>query len=508
MGRSLRGCGLVAVVGLSLVLGTGPALGTPTTAATSGTPGVAERTVAVTAQARPLQDTFVTPKKPRRSFGRAARLATGPRAQALLAFRTPASDVSEAEIVDAELCVVARRASRPRLAVAPVTGGWSNRTTWRTRPRVASKTLTTWSSPVKARSRVCLALPTSAVEGEVTELALRGTRGAKGAVFGSRESARKLAPVLKVTVKGKPAPKPVSPTPSPEPTPEPSPEPTPDLPLPDLGTVLWDGAFEQGGIPDGRNGPECGTGAADGPNSAEDQYGSVEEMGNTACTNKVELTDELTRTLDSKRALKITMAAGQQREQLQSTYSWRPDDKGTVDEWYGFSLYYGTDWDLTQVSGSRWHNPVAFRMEGGNGSLNFSGDMDLNNGTGQPYTRFSTPHMILRRNTVMHNQGFYDDGLGLDKIDLGPIVTGEWMDFVCHVRWSTTATNALRECWRDGVHMGARTSVNAISSNKHTLRVGQYQATSIDHDRTTYVDNVRIGTSYAAVDPSLPRPRS
>ncbi len=49
--------------------------------------------------------------------------------------------------------------------------------------------------------------------------------------------------------------------------------------------------------------------------------------------------------------------------------------------------------------------------------------------------------MMLRRNTVKDKEGFYTDGLGLDKIDAGPIVKGQWMDFVVHIRWSTTSTN-------------------------------------------------------------------
>ncbi len=131
--------------------------------------------------------------------------------------------------------------------------------------------------------------------------------------------------------------------------------------------------------------------------------------------------------------------------------------------------------------------------------------MDMNNANGQSYARFSEPHMVLRRNTVKNSQGFYKDGKGLDKIDLGPIVTGKWMDFVCHIRWSTTSTNALRECWRDGVYKGASTTLNAVAANRHDLRVGQYQTTSIGHERTTFYDNVRIGTSYDAVDPSRAR---
>jgi hypothetical protein len=154
------------------------------------------------------------------------------------------------------------------------------------------------------------------------------------------------------------------------------------------GKVLWSGDFESGGVPHGANGLSCGTGTADGPDSAADQYASVEEMGNTACTNAVSLSGVRTRTADSKRSLRIVMGAAQQRELAASKFTWTPDDKGSVDQWYGFSIYYDSaDWLLggglaSEVSGSSWHTPVAWRMDGDNGSLNFSGDMNMSNANG------------------------------------------------------------------------------------------------------------------------------
>ena len=157
-----------------------------------------------------------------------------------------------------------------------------------------------------------------------------------------------------------------------------------------------------------------------------------------------------------------------------------------------------------EISGSDWVNPVGWRTQGANGSLNFFGDMNMSNANGRSYKSFSSPHMILRRNTVRNQEGFYKDGKGLDKMDLGPIVTNKWMDFVCHIRWSTTRHNALRECWRDGHYRGAKTSRNAVDTHS-PARGGLPGGTSIRHTRTMYVDNVRIGTTYRAVDPSRTR---
>ncbi len=156
----------------------------------------------------------------------------------------------------------------------------------------------------------------------------------------------------------------------PKPTTSTSPTATPTTsPAPDAGKVLWDGAFETGGVPHGAYGPSCGTGTSDGPNSSADQYSSVQEMGNSACTSDVHMSSSLTRTSDSTRSLKVVIGPKQQREQPVSKYSWVPDGKGTVDQWYGFSMYYSSDWNqgggiLNEISGSYWHNPIAFRMDG------------------------------------------------------------------------------------------------------------------------------------------------
>ena len=83
------------------------------------------------------------------------------------------------------------------------------------------------------------------------------------------------------------------------------------------------------------------------------------------------------------------MGAAQQRRALAaSKFTWTPDDKGGVDQWYGFSMYYDSGLACSGVGCSRrsrvpsWHTPVAWRMDGDNGSLNFSGDMNMSNANG------------------------------------------------------------------------------------------------------------------------------
>ena len=131
------------------------------------------------------------------------------------------------------------------------------------------------------------------------------------------------------------------------------------MPAPVAGKVLWSGDFEAGGVPHGANGLNSGTGSADGPDAAVDQYASVEEMGNTACTNSVSLSGARTRTADSQRSLKLVMGAAQRRELAASKFTWTPDDKGGVDQWYGFSMYYrlglAHGWAALGYHGYSWH---------------------------------------------------------------------------------------------------------------------------------------------------------
>ena len=497
---NLTVCASVMILTVGLTVGTDPT-------AASATGGSTSRFVT---SSSPRQDTYVN-----RSLivevGSKPRLKLmGGRGHGLVSFVTPVAEPeAEAVPVSARVCVTpVRTTPRTRLAVYSAPSEWDEGTTWATRPRLERNRLGRSARALKAGRRTCIRIPVAALEPGETELRLRPSRF-RGRIILKSSEARTAPASLKVKWRGKksdrdPATPPADPSVPPT---DPSVPPADPSAPPEQG-LLWDGGFDSGGIPHGANGPRCDTGIADGPDAAVDQYTSVEQAGNTTCANKIDLVKDHTRTPDSKRALKIVLAPGEQREQPQSRFTWVPDDRGTVDQWYGFSFFYDDDWNqggglAKEVSGSYWHNPLAFRMDGDNGSLNFSGDMDLNNANGRSYEKFTTPHLILRRNTVQNANGLYKDGAGLDKLDLGPIVTNKWMDIVCHIRWSTTATNALRECWRDGTYMGSRTTRNAVDNVTHRLRVGQYQTTEIKHSRTTYMDNVRVGTSYAVVDPSV-----
>lgn len=247
--------------------------------------------------------------------------------------------------------------------------------------------------------------------------------------------------------------------------------------------VSWDGGFDDGGVP---------AGTVTGGGTGSTTYSSIQQWGGAGTSS---LVTDRRRTAGSTRALKAVLPAGAAREQWVSSRTWTPDAKGTVDSWYGFSMYLDKDWDqgkglAAEVNGSSWFIPAEWRSAGTDGSLSLTGA-----------SVGGKPRLELRR------RGSFADGLGSDKIDAGPLVTERWMDFVVHVRWST-AGGAVRELWRDGVLLGRKTSSNATSSAVHALRIGPAQATSITHTRTTFVDNVLMGSSYAAVDPALDRTSS
>jgi hypothetical protein len=81
------------------------------------------------------------------------------------------------------------------------------------------------------------------------------------------------------------------------------------------------------------------------------------------------------------------------------------------------------------------------------------------------------------------------------------VFQGQWMDFVYHIKWSTGSTG-FREEWRDGVKMGRYDGPTLGTLSPFEHRIGIYEGTAVNHTRTLYVDNHRVGTSYAAVDPS------
>jgi hypothetical protein len=94
----------------------------------------------------------------------------------------------------------------------------------------------------------------------------------------------------------------------------------------------------------------------------------------------------------------------------------------------------------------------------------------------------------------------------------GPLTKGVWTDWVEEIKWNNlnaagtdiVHNTGYRRVWRDGTlisdHVGDTVQ---YPGGKWTHRFGIYQGSAINHSRILYYDELRIGKSYAAVDPSI-----
>jgi hypothetical protein len=167
-----------------------------------------------------------------------------------------------------------------------------------------------------------------------------------------------------------------------------------------------------------------------------------------------------------------------------------PDGVKGQERWYGYSLSLGSDWNLSQIVNNRQY----FFF-----------------GPGFRYTQTSVngPGSALEADRIDAVPTFYT-GSNLSntvgattagRFKVGSVFTNRWMDFVYHIKWST-GSDGFREVWRDGVKVGRYDGPTLGTSSAFELRTGIYQGTAVNHTRTMYVDNHRVGTSYAAVDPA------
>lgn len=166
------------------------------------------------------------------------------------------------------------------------------------------------------------------------------------------------------------------------------------------------------------------------------------------------------------------------------------------DAWYGISIYVDEDWDLNQIGDTREHFLAMFSMRWTDLSTSKNGP---GNGIGvDRVAGDSVPHFVADRET----RGWDYPHPGDDRIDLGPVVKGEWIDFVIHIKWSASPDSGVREYWRDGKLMGRSTKQNMGTDAEVHHRMGIYQGTAVDHERRLYWDNHRVGNSYAEVNPA------
>ncbi len=195
------------------------------------------------------------------------------------------------------------------------------------------------------------------------------------------------------------------------------------------------------------------------------------------------------------RAIRLTMPASRgseanvpKRKFLDvPNLSWSPG----AEYWYGIRLYFDENWELSEIRDNRdqFTSLLSFRYA----------DADIN-GTGSVklvQSDLGAPCLVHTRAALSADE--YGDGAGEDPLYLGPVIEEEWIELVCHFKWSHTAENALKECWRDGTWMGRSTRQNMSFDATVSHRVGIYEGPGVDHERTLYWDDHRIGRSHQAV---------
>ncbi len=253
----------------------------------------------------------------------------------------------------------------------------------------------------------------------------------------------------------------------PAPAPVPAPAPGPVAAASSAG-MLWGSNFEDGNL---------------------GIYKTVRTEGSGTRGSHV-ITTERART--GVRSMKITLPASTSggtigRYQL---VAGMPIGTNGQDRWYGYSLSLGSDWDLSQILDSRSY------FLGGTG-FRYTGTPANGPGSNLDATVVSGSAQWLTGTNLASTVG--SDHVG--EAVLGRVTMNQWSDFVFHMKWST-GSDGLREVWRDGVLVGRYSGPTLGLNSTFEHRIGLYQGTAVNHTRTMYVDNHRVGTSYAAVDPS------
>lgn len=106
----------------------------------------------------------------------------------------------------------------------------------------------------------------------------------------------------------------------------------------------------------------------------------------------------------------------------------------------------------------------------------------------------------------LQNDRFNIRGRGSESprplLDLGPIVRGQWIDFVVHQKWSSDSSVGFVEVYRNGVLVLPLTHLATMEDGSAPLflSVGEYRDLSNSGTAILYSDDIRIGTTRASVD--------
>ncbi len=127
----------------------------------------------------------------------------------------------------------------------------------------------------------------------------------------------------------------------------------------------------------------------------------------------------------------------------------------------------------------------------------------------------SPPLSLNVENGQFSVQGGYGNPSGPQHFlkPVGPATTGQWSDWVLHVKFSPDPSVGFVEVWRDGALVlprfapGSGTMYPGPGGQAASLlKIGPYRDSSIATPGTMYFDNWRIGTTQEAVARSVPAP--
>jgi hypothetical protein len=160
--------------------------------------------------------------------------------------------------------------------------------------------------------------------------------------------------------------------------------------------------------------------------------------------------------------------------------------------WYAWSVLIPEDYKYVDTSAQnyqimgQWHDqPEPGRKPTGN-----SPPISVHYHSSGPSQGFRIQYGLRKRGPIQEIEA--------------PIQKGKWVDLMFHIRFSQGSDGFL-EAWKDGVSVASAsgatriTGPNMFNAQPDYLRLGLYRGRSQTQTNTFYYDEIRIGTTKAAV---------
>lgn len=234
------------------------------------------------------------------------------------------------------------------------------------------------------------------------------------------------------------------------------------------------------------------------------ETGNVAQYGSTDLTSSGATTAPAIVTSPVRSALS-TYACGYQCNSLQHRCETVPGVNNNLAVREGTERFFG--WSVF-FSSTNWAT----------GAWQIFGQWHANVNSGDAWDSASPPLIIAGggNNFSQNPTHWYVAGAGSDPLstpywsfDLGVIPFDSWQDVVVRARFSTTLANCILQVWLNGTKVVDAVPPPAVllfpttSADRYNYwKVGYYRDSAIVSVATVYFDNVRIGGTYASVDPT------